>query len=326
MASIYGDDGGTIVTGRRRRPTNAGYPYGAPTFPGTTPAPGGGPGGPGGGGPGGPGDGGGGGYDPFDGPGSQGPQNDPPQVDPPVNVPNTPAPKPSRTYANIPGLDTGKLSKEDYKTYKYGDASRAFSSFVGGGGKVGRNQLDDLVKYAREQFGLTNATVVGDDKWDPDGPGGMPPIDVIASDGSLWWGQDGPGGPEAPADPFTAAAGGFGDAPAWWTGGSGASSTPDMSWLGDLLKSFAPQPAAATPAAPVAPPIVVNVPGQQPSYSQPSPSFGGGYVQPGYVPSGDGAMDATTLLSMALPQLLKDPNAMSNPLVRQILQMMQGGA
>lgn len=310
MASIFGDEPGT---GRgRRRPGNGGYP----TYPPATPAPTSTTAGPRGGGTAGP-----RGSNPF--PGSQGPMGDTPPVVPPSPDPEGPAdpedaPPTKPIYANIPGLDLGKLQRGEGTKYKYGPAAHAFSSFVGGGGKVGRNALDDLVTYAQTKFGLTKARVVGDDKIDfGDGAG---PVDLILSDGGLWWGQEAPGGGGGSADPFTQAAGGSG-APGGGFGMSGDSSV-DMSWLADLLNGLNPPPAPVDPA----PPIVVNVPGQQPSYSQPSPSFGGGYVQPGFQPSGDGALDATSLLSLALPQLLKDPNAMSNPLVRQILQLMQGGA
>lgn len=116
---------------------------------------------------------------------------DPPPTAPKPPAPPAPPPK-TRTYGNIPGLDTGKLQNETYKSYKYGDAARAFSSYVGGGGKVGRNDLQGLVDYAMREFGLKNAKAVGDDKIDfGDGSG---PIDIIlgGSDG-LWWGQEGPG-------------------------------------------------------------------------------------------------------------------------------------
>lgn len=334
MASVFGQDGGTYTDGRKRRPTNAGYPYGSATpaaapststaVPrGTVP---------------------GGGASPFGDPfgdggtrrtgtgtavprGSQGPLGERPDVDPDPNTDTAPAPTPAppapapRKYGTIAGLDTKKLQDEAYHSYKYGDAARAFSSFVGGGGKVGRDALDDLVKYAQDTFGLKSAHAVGDDKIDfGDGSG---PIDLILSDGGLWWGQEGPGGS---ADPFTTSAGGglpyspdaFPGMPPGTVANNGMG---DMSWLAELLKTFAPKPAAA------APPVVVNVPGQQPSasYSQPSPSFGGGYVSPGFAPTGDGMMDATSLLSLALPRLLQDPDALSNPLVRQILQMTQGG-
>lgn len=323
MASIFGNDGGTLTDGRRRRPTNAGYgsyPYGTPST--TTPGGGAVPRGtstqPQSDGPAFD-DGSGrtreGGGSPRTNPGyiPPPPTGDPTEPEPPFQTePKAPA---ARKYASIPGLDTGKLGREDYKTYKYGDAARAFSSFVGGGGKVGRNALDDLVQYARETFGLTGARVVGDDKVDfGDGSG---PIDLILSDGGLWWGQEGPGGSGSP-DPFTTAGGG-GDPFAGVPGGN--TSTPDMSWLADLIKGLTGGGTSNTPAAP---PVVVNVPGQQPSYSQPSPTFNGGYVQPGFAPTGDGMMDATTLLSLALPKLLQNPDALKDPLVRQILQMTQG--
>lgn len=233
------------------------------------------------------------------------------------------SPTAPRVYGDIPGLVTGKLQNEGYQTYKYGDAARAFSSFLGGGGHVARNSLDDLVKYAQEQFGLKNAKVVGDDKWDPDGDGGELPIDVILGNGGLWWGQEdsvyGPqSAPAASAEPF--------DFSRFLSQPSAPAAAPDMSWLADLLKVFQPQPAApAAPAAAPAPSMVMNVPGLQPSYSQPSPTFRGDYVAPGFEGNPSAPMDATSLLSMALPRLLQDPNAMNDPLIRQILGLTAGG-
>lgn len=120
----------------------------------------------------------------------------------------------------------------------------------------------------------------------------------------------------AAADPFTTSA--------------TTSANPDWSWLTALLNGLSVvSPTVATspaepggiagPAAPApAPPQLPTTP-----TSQPAPTFAGGYVTPGY---GTGVGDATSTLSLALPQLLQNPAYANDPLVRAILQLQGGGA
>jgi hypothetical protein len=97
---------------------------------------------------------------------------------------------PAPTYAPIQGFDFGKLSgtKAYDSKEKYSDAVRNFSQALGSGVQVGRNNLGGAVDYAHAH-GLGGAKAVGDDKIDfGDGAG---PIDVVKSDGSIWF-QNGP--------------------------------------------------------------------------------------------------------------------------------------
>jgi hypothetical protein len=134
-------------------------------------------------------------------------------------VPPIDAPK----YAPIQGFDFEKLSgaKPYDSAEKYSDSVRAFSQYLGGGGKVARNDLGGLTEWLQAN-GFGNARAVGDDKVDfGDGRG---PIDIITSSGDVWF-QNGPdrfedsGGGQDPWSMF----GGSGGFPGAGMGMSGAS-------------------------------------------------------------------------------------------------------
>jgi hypothetical protein len=124
----------------------------------------------------------------------------------PGGVPPPPRPEASApTYAPIQGFDFDKLSgaKPYDSAEKYSDAVRAFSQGLGGGVKIGRNDLGGMIDYLRGA-GFGNATAVGDDKIDfGDGKGA---IDVINSKGEVWFQN----GADRFADPATAAPGAAG--------------------------------------------------------------------------------------------------------------------
>lgn len=303
MASIYGDDGGTVTDGRRRRPTNAGPgyipPYGGGT--GTPPRP--------------------------------TSTTTAPPIAPNEPNPNTPAPEPPKppapNFGSLSGgFDFGKLSDPNKHSFKY-DYARTVSAFDPRKGFTGDvlsalNGLGyaDFYSPGGDKLGIRNVTSKGV-------AAGMDPRDFLgdfinafdAQNDATKWGFDW-------FDDATTASGGNGfpssipvdnPDPRVFSGPGGG----DMSWLTDLLKSFA---TPNTPAPPAAPPIVMNMPGAQPAaqYSQPSPTFGGGYVQPAYQPSGNTEADATSLLAMALPRLLQDPAFANDPLVRRLMATMQG--
>lgn len=113
----------------------------------------------------------------------------------------------------------------------------------------------------------------------------------------------------AAADPFAAMMQSF-SAP------SATSAPPDLSWLGPLMTSFAQ---TSQPQAP----IVIPMPQSQ--SGTPNPTFQGGYVQPGFADSSRyPVVDATNLLSLALPKLMQTPNASNDPLIQQILRLIGG--
>lgn len=110
-----------------------------------------------------------------------------------VNAPASTSAPAAQAYAPIQGFDTGKLNNTAYSSGKYTPAVRAFSAGLGSGVNVARNDLGGMVDYAKKN-GFANAQAVGDDKIDfGDGNG---PIDVIQSNGSIWFqnGQDRFGG------------------------------------------------------------------------------------------------------------------------------------
>lgn len=102
--------------------------------------------------------------------------------------------------------------------------------------------------------------------------------------------------------------------PAWASilGQLSPQTQPDMSWLQPLLQQMA-QPSAP----PAAQPIVVAPPAA-PS-ATPAPTFGGGYVTPGY--GNTGQATATTQLAQGLAAILQDP---TNPLARLLLDQIGG--
>lgn len=93
---------------------------------------------------------------------------------------------PASAYAAIPGFDLEKLNgtKPYDSAEKYSDAVRLFSRGLGAGVPISRNNLGPMVDYAHAN-GFPNAFAVGDDKIDWDGPGGLPPDDLIRSDGLI---------------------------------------------------------------------------------------------------------------------------------------------
>lgn len=102
------------------------------------------------------------------------------------NYTPTPSPKAKPTYAPVQGFDFEKINgtKPYDSASKYSDALRTFSAGLGSGVKLGRNALQGMIDYAHAN-GFTGAKAVGDDKIDfGDGNG---PIDVIQSNGSIWF-------------------------------------------------------------------------------------------------------------------------------------------
>lgn len=115
-----------------------------------------------------------------------------------------PAPIPGASYAPIQGFDTAKLNDPTKLDAKYTGAVRAFSAYLGTGAPIGRGNLGGAVTFA-QSHGFPQARVIGDDKIDfGDGNG---PIDVVQSNGSIWFqnGQDRFGGAPAPAGAAPAA-------------------------------------------------------------------------------------------------------------------------
>lgn len=112
------------------------------------------------------------------------------------DIPSPPSPftgsGTTRAYAPIQGFDTTKLQNTGYSSGKYTPALRTFSAYLGSGGQVSRGNLQGAVSYAQAN-GHPGAHAVGDDKIDfGDGNG---PIDVVQSNGSVWFNnQPGAGG------------------------------------------------------------------------------------------------------------------------------------
>lgn len=122
-----------------------------------------------------------------------------------VNVPAPPTPPVAQTpttYGSVQGFDTGKINNPGHVNDKYTAALRAFAGGLGSGVQIGRSNLQGMVDYAKRN-GFPNAKAVGDDHIDyGDGKG---PIDVIQSNGSVWF-QNGPdrlGGNQAAPTPTT---------------------------------------------------------------------------------------------------------------------------
>lgn len=315
MASVFGDDGGTFAGGRRR-PTNAGY--GTP--------------------------------DPF-------------AATPPFGMPGTPT-NPNTGYGGTPGavdqptsggtsipgkqwFDSVAVPTQRVSSLMEGDAGKlADPTHIAGSPKYqflslapfyGRGQEGDLLHQLQSQYGQYwngwsfdgkgNFNYGGDPSKLDRAWGGVTSVDAYGHYGdggqlAARWGVDDGG---SASDPMAALASLFG-------GSMGHQAPPqnDMSWLGPLLQSVLQGMGSGTPKAPAAPATTpMTAPPISPSagYSQPSPSFGGGYVNPGYAQPGYGSAgaDATSLLSMALPRLMSDPSAANDPLVRQILQLVRGG-
>ncbi len=87
-------------------------------------------------------------------------------------------------YGQIQGFDYDKLTSGGGTAEKYSPAVRTFSQGLGAGTAITRGNLWPMVAYAQAQ-GFPNARAVGDDKIDfGDGNG---PIDVIQSNGSVWF-------------------------------------------------------------------------------------------------------------------------------------------
>lgn len=80
------------------------------------------------------------------------------------------------------GFDTDKLYDPNSGSVagsKYTNDAKIFGQLYLEGTPLGRGNLDPMVQAMRGR-GLSQATAVGDDKIDPDGPGPQPPIDVWA--------------------------------------------------------------------------------------------------------------------------------------------------
>lgn len=324
MASLFGTDGGTLAGGGRR-PTNAGYPATNPfgfTTATATAVP------RGSGGTAGPNPSGGTAGRTYDSESGIYPANSPEDINwINQNHPEYSGGKPATpTTPNYNwnwlngGYDRTKLQDTNHNTAKY-QLGRTFAQFDPHGG-VNDAVLGALNKLgfgtyygSGDQLGIRGVTAAGRaaglDSHDFSGDF----IQGFHSNNPLW-------GYDAWQDPYTTAAGSPSVDPfAGLFSGAAPAPAQDMSWIADLIKSFAPHP-TDTPVqsdpgpSPVSPPLVINAPGA--SYSQPSPTFSGGYVQPGFGSAGD----ATSVLSMALPRLLSDPNAMNSPLMRQLLSQL----
>jgi len=163
-----------------------------------------------------------------------------PERVPDAPAPAAPAPAAAPTYAQVQGFDAAKMADPNYSSAKYTPAAREFAAAQGAGTAIGRNNLDPMVAHAQAN-GFPNARVVGDDKIDyGDGNG---PIDVIQSNGSVWFqnGQDrfakpgaGAGGAAAGGAQFNGAAGAAGAA-----GGAPAQSDFMNQLRATLLKQIA---------------------------------------------------------------------------------------
>lgn len=148
------------------------------------------------------------------------------------------------TFVPIQGFDFDKLSgKKPYDSAdKYSDAVRAFSQMMGAGVVPSRNNLGASVDWLRAN-GFGGAKAVGDDKIDfGDGAG---PIDIITSDGQIWFqngadrfaGGSGAGGGTGAGGGAGAGAGGAGGGAGGGvgqTGGDYASPSP----LDDLIRQM----------------------------------------------------------------------------------------
>jgi hypothetical protein len=121
-------------------------------------------------------------------------------------------------YAPIQGFDFKTLSTGGGNAGKYTPAVRTFSQMLNAGVPIARGQLAAMVNNLRLS-GFPNASAVGDDKIDfGDGNG---PIDVIMSNGSIWFNNQ-PGPPGGGAGSGTGGgAGGTGGA----TGSAGGTGT-----------------------------------------------------------------------------------------------------
>lgn len=101
-----------------------------------------------------------------------------------TTIPTIPAPPTGGGYTGIQGFDYAKLSNPNYVDAKYSAALRTFSQGLASGVQLSRGNLGGMVTYA-QQHGNPTAQAVGDDKIDfGDGQG---PIDVIQSNGSIWF-------------------------------------------------------------------------------------------------------------------------------------------
>jgi hypothetical protein len=294
MASIFGEDGGTLAGGRRR-PTNAGYrpavpnpgtgtgtetrPNGDTTFGGNTNAAG------------------------SDGSGSGSGSPTPPP--------------PSYNTGWLSGYDPGKLLDPNNGSYAHAKYAigRTLSQFDPHGGfspevLAALNALGyGMFSGSGDALSLNGITTAGQ-------AAGLDPhnftgdfIQGFHSDHPVWT-------YDAYADPATAAA----PPPAGGTPGApGATSGADsFSALMAMLAGLTRQPAAATPppAAPAPPPATSGPP--PPTNA---PSFSGGYTTPGYGSVGN----ATQSMALRLSQILSDPRYANDPFVQQILRMVGGG-
>lgn len=108
-----------------------------------------------------------------------------PATGPLVDAPAAPAYTPIRGKnagqdSVILGYDRGKLNDPTYtKGTKYNSEVRDFKAGLDADVGLQRGGLDNMISFLQNEKGRKNAVAVGDDKIDFDGPGPLPPIDVI---------------------------------------------------------------------------------------------------------------------------------------------------
>ena len=150
-----------------------------------------------------------------------------------------PAPAPQGGgYASFAGFDGSKFGKDSKPGSKYTKDAGVYSQAIGAGVDFGRGNLGGLVDFYKKD-GFPNATAVGDDKIDPDGPGPQAPIDVIRSDGLKVY-QNTTGNPQWEAQYGGGAGGGVpaGHDGAPIGGGGGLSSMLGGNALGNIQQAL----------------------------------------------------------------------------------------
>jgi len=167
----------------------------------------------------------------------------------PVQQSGQPPPAPdagsNQGYYYLPGFNIDKLKNENYVDAKYSPAMRTFSKGLASGVQVSRNNLGSMVQWA-QQHGFPSARPSGDDSIDfGDGAG---PIDVVQTNGTIWFGNAGQATPQnvntSSASSGSASGAGFSGGGLGGYGGGlgiagpggGAVSTPDSaSFVRNLL-------------------------------------------------------------------------------------------
>lgn len=237
---------------------------------------------------------------------------------PSTNVPPTPTPAlaPTTTAPNygwLNGYDYTKLSDPNNSSYNHAKSAigRTLAQFNPSQGfsDAVLNALNGL-GYGQfsghgDQLSLSGITQQGVQA-------GLDPHDFTGDFITNWTGNNpndhsGARWTYAAWDPQTLAA----LDPSMFAGMStGGSTAPAFDWQAffDAMANW--QHPTAAPAAPPPPP-------QAPPTVRPTPSFSGGYVQPGY----GGAAQS---ISSVLPQLLSDPRYANDPLVQQLRTLIGG--